>query len=635
MKLLVLSINLKGWVCETLYREQQAIAKVIPDTVFYGPGFTYNNNRLPDIIKEIYGTGAPDAIICYISEHQFEQLPVPVINRFHIPKPLQVFPLDLNRVKVPKILWINDFWHCTRTEWRKIITENGFSAVFSTYCPPFTSKETFDIFFDSDIQKQISFYPLPGAIDPTLFKDYRLPKEFDVTLLGALDEDFYPLRTYFHRTLHKQVGIRYFNKPHPGYAYYNQKSNSNDLAGEKYAQAINRSRIFLSCTGKYKIPFIKLYEVLASRTLLMCDRPMGAEKIGLVDGETYVEVDRVNFLEKIRYYLRRPDEIKRIADNGYRLFLKRHTTEIRAGEFKELVEKVISQDYPAKCDLTFKPKSTGKILSFSGVDKPKRIVLKVKARLLGRSSGIIPLTRNPWAIPNTVSALDPRVITEDVHISDLGLKFNFADYKLYLKYGLNANWDSVPPVLTQHPELVIYRGIYLRTLAEEISAKVLCEVGTARGFQSMIWANYLEEKGVEDGIVFTCDVDSHFAPIYQTPLTGSATWTRNELWAWNTACRRIRFVEGDSAVMAQQIDIPLDLVFIDGEHSKEAVLADYANLEKYFAPKCIVVFDDCDPRFPGIEEAVSEIALNKRGRLQIVSFWPSYYKIAVLFLGEE
>lgn len=283
MKLLVLSINFKGWIYETLYSEQQAIAKVIPDTVFYGPGFTYNNNRLPDIIKEIYGTGTPDAVICYISEHQFEQLPVPVIEHAHIPKALEVFPLNLNKVKVPKILWINDFWHCTRAEWRKIILKNGFLAIFFTYYPPFTSKETFDNFFDSDIQKQIPFYPLPRAIDLTIFKDYGLPKDVDVTLLGTLDENFYPLRAYFHRTLQKQVGIRYFNKTHPGYAY--QEGNSNALTGEKYAQAINRSLVFLSCTGKYKIPFIKLYEVLASRTLLMCDRPMGAEKIGLVDGE--------------------------------------------------------------------------------------------------------------------------------------------------------------------------------------------------------------------------------------------------------------------------------------------------------------------------------------------------------------
>ena len=630
MKLLVLSINFKGWVTETLYREQQAIAKIIPDTVFYGPGFTFNHNHLPDIIKEIYGTESPDAIICYISEHQFEQLPVPVIERFHIPKPLQIFPLDLNKVKVPKILWMNDFWHCTHAEWRKIIQENGFSAVFSTYYLPFTSKKTFDNFFDSDIQKQIPFYPLPRAIDQTLFKDYRLPKEFDVTLLGALDEDFYPLRTYFHRTLQKQEGIRYFNKNHPGYAYYNQKSNPDDLIGENYAQAINRSLIFLSCTGRYKIPFIKLYEVLASRTLLMCDRPMGAEKIGLVDGETYIQVDRVNFLEKIRYYLRRPDKIKRIADNGYHLFLKRHTTKIRATEFKELVEEVISQGYLAKCNFIFKSHLIG---NFFSRRRLKHIASKVKDRLV--TSSFSPSTVNPWPVPNTVSALDARVVKEDVHILDLGLKFNFADYKLFLNYGLNIDWDSFPPVLTQHPELVIYRGVYLRTLADRVSAKVLCEVGTARGWQSMIWANYLEEKGVKDGIVFTCDIKSHFISIYRTSLTGSVKWTRNELWAWNTASRRIQFVEGDSAVMAQQIDRPLDLVFIDGEHSKESVLADFTNLEKHFAQKCIVVFDDCDARFPGVEEAVSEIALNKKNNLEIVSFWPSYYKIAVLLVDER
>ncbi len=571
MKLLVLSINFKEWMYETLYKEQQAIAKAIPNTVFYGPGFIYNNSRLPHIVKEIYGTEVPDAIICYISEHQFERLPEPVIERFHIPRSLQVFPLDLDKVKVPKILWMNDFWHCTRAEWREIILGNAFSAVFSTYCPPFTSKKTFDSFFDPDIQKRVRFYPFPRAIDPTLFKDYGLPKKFDVALLGALGEGFYPLRTYFHRTLQKQRGIRYLNKPHPGYSYYGQEGDPDRLIGEEYAQAINRSLIFLSCTGKYKIPFIKLYEVLASRTLLMCDRPMGSEKIGLVDGQTYVEVDRVNFLEKIRYYLQRPDEIERIANNGYRLFLKRHTLGIRASGFKELVEKVISQGYPSEYDLTFKSNSTGAAPSLSGIRSQLRnMASKAKSRLVAKKSQPSPLMTSPWPIPNTASVLDARVVKEDVHILDLGLNFDFAEYRLFLKYGLNTDWDSVPPVLTQHPELVIYRGVYLRTLADRISARVLCEVGTARGWQSIIWANYLEAEDIDDGVVFTCDIVSHLRPIYRTPLTGPAKWTRSELWTWDSVCRKIQFVEGDSAVMAEQIDRPLGLVFIDGEHSKEA-----------------------------------------------------------------
>ncbi|MDP2922777.1 MAG: glycosyltransferase [Candidatus Omnitrophota bacterium] len=350
MKLLALSWNYRKYFFETILHEQEAVAKIIPDTVFYGPGFIYNNNRVTDIIKEVYVNTRPDAIVCYISDDLLLHKPLPkkIIERYNVPKRLQTFPLDLDKVHVPKILIVTDSWNCTHTEWRRIILKNDFSAIFGL-CPPFCSAEFFNKYFDSDIQKYLCIQPLLSAIDPNVFKDYGLPKQYDVMLFGRLAEFMYPLRVHFDRILRTQTDIRYYSRGNPAYLFYENDETEYDIPIRgAYAKAMNRSHIFLTCCTKYKIPVMKLFEALACKTLLMCDKPYGAEGLGLIDQETFVEVEENNFLEKIRYYLKRPDEMKRISENGYRLVHQRHTVEKRALEFKELLEKFILESGKAK-----------------------------------------------------------------------------------------------------------------------------------------------------------------------------------------------------------------------------------------------------------------------------------------------
>lgn len=345
MKILVLSWNYRNYFFETILYEQEAIAKIIPNTVFYGPGFIYNNNRLTCIIKEIYGKSKPDAILCYVTEELQNRklLPKKFIEHYNVPKKLQAFPLGLDKVDVPKILMVGDFWHCTHTQWRRIILENDFRAIFGM-CPPFCLEELFNEHFDSDIQKYLCMRPLLSSVNPKIFKDYGLPKQYDVMLFGRLAEFMYPLRVHFDKILRSQTDIRYYQRGNPPYIFYeNDETEYGIPIRAAYAKAISQSHIFLTCCTKYKISVMKLFEALACKTLLMCDKPYGAEKLGLIDGETFVEVDENNFLEKIRYYLKSPDEMKRISENGYRLVHERHTAEKRALEFKELLEKFISE----------------------------------------------------------------------------------------------------------------------------------------------------------------------------------------------------------------------------------------------------------------------------------------------------
>jgi len=345
MRLLILTYNYKGYMYEGALHMQNALTEVIPDTVLYGPGFAYNNNRLPAIIKEVYGSGSPDAIALYQIGRNLHGGPIgqKFVDHFHIPPALKRFPLDVEKVKVAKVLLASDIWQWDRAGWREMALTLKINALFSPVVPPYCDEKLFNKYIGSDVRSRIRIESMLPVVAQDIFRDYGLAKEYDVTLLGRLGESFYPLRTHFDRVLRTQKKIKYFVKDNPPYQFYENDDVGGIPIRGNYARAINRSRIFITCCTKFRTPVAKTFEALACKTLLMCDRPAGAEKVGLVDGETYAEVTRDNFMSRIRYYLSRPDEIRRIAENGYNLFLRRHAARKRVLKVRDSLESMISE----------------------------------------------------------------------------------------------------------------------------------------------------------------------------------------------------------------------------------------------------------------------------------------------------
>ena len=601
-KILFLAVNYEGWVAPAVFFEQRAIARKMPQSVFYGPGYNYNTNYVPDIIKETFGPNGPDAIFCYVNGDRLlgKSLDKNVICHYGLKDGLQVFPRGLRDTSVPKVAWINDFWQYSAQQWEEILLGNGFETAFATYCPPFVCREVFDAFFSRQVQDAVRFVPWPRAINPEIFRDYGLTKNNDVTMLGAMNESFYPLRTRMHREFSKQPDIRYFHQAHPGYKYF---CDGQVLTGEAYAKVINSSKIFASCTGKYRIPFIKLYEVLGCNTALMCDKPFGAEFLGLKEKENYIDVTADNFLDTTRRYLSEGNELLRIAKNGGEIFLGRHTVDVRAREFAETISNVLNGK-----------ESQGWAQLYNKTSKP---------------------TFRTGTQPNTAQPDRKGEQKNAAHITEVSRSADEQTLSMWCKYGLNNRPNENPPVVTEFPELVVLRGVYLRQLAEQIGAKYMAEVGTARGFQSFIWAQYLIDNAIDDGLVYTCDIAGMDAPIYKTPLTGDKVLTRKQLWANTPQQRFIRFVHGDSARLAESITHKLDILYIDGQHTEDAVSKDFENLSRLLHPGSTVIFDDCDERFEGVQNAARQIAKQQGVEFQIIEFTPHRYKIAVMKVPDD
>ena len=342
--ILFLAASFKNWVCDTLYQEQLAISLRLPQSIFYGPGYRYQSNRVTEIISEVYGHSQPDAIFCYIDERRLlgEPLAEQICKQYNLPPQLHVFPQGLVDIKIPKFAWINDFWHCNKDEWDRILLGNGFDFVFSTYCPPFTNQQVFESFFSAKVRERIRFIPWPRAINPRVLPDLNhIEKHYDLSILGAMSPGFYPLRCRMLETFKQQNDLQVFHSQHPGYRYFGANEA---LMGEEYFKTLAQSRIFASCTGKYNIPFIKLYEVLACGSALLCDKPCGGELLGLENGHTYLEVNDRNFLTRARDYLNNPGVLATISAQGRQTYLDRHTTDIRAKEFALTVDALLHGD---------------------------------------------------------------------------------------------------------------------------------------------------------------------------------------------------------------------------------------------------------------------------------------------------
>ena len=291
-----------------------------PDFLMYkGEAFEPSSIDVLDVINRLYPNDYPDIVItwgCH-SRGLF-----PALKNFHLAKCLRViWLLELhNDIMLPEVY--------------EFLRSGGAHLVLKSHDYYNTSEYGQRL---KDLNIPVEWYP--HSIDPRLFYDRKLPKIYDVTNIGQFTTQHYPLRYRAHEVLSNQTEIKYMSSP-TKYIY-----------GEEYAKIINQSKMFLTDTSSFRFAVPKLYEIMASNTLLMTTAPRSAGIIGLKDGLNYVEIkdmapeaSRVNvnsFMEPIRYYLQHPDETAQIAQRGHDLVHSKHTHDIRAQEMIKTFEKYL------------------------------------------------------------------------------------------------------------------------------------------------------------------------------------------------------------------------------------------------------------------------------------------------------
>lgn len=180
---------------------------------------------------------------------------------------------------------------------------------------------------------------LPHHVDTNLFKDYGMKKDINYLFMGAVHPVIYPLRYKILRSMQGKSG--FVCHEHPGYKNFSDEERARLYIGENYAREINRAKIFLTCDSTYHYSLAKYFEVLACKTLLLAPCSNEFIDLGFMPGEHFVAITEDDFMQKAEYYLRHEEERIQIAEQGYRMVRKRHSTTRRAIEWLAMIRKIL------------------------------------------------------------------------------------------------------------------------------------------------------------------------------------------------------------------------------------------------------------------------------------------------------
>jgi Glycosyl transferases group 1 len=195
-------------------------------------------------------------------------------------------------------------------------------------------REAFKKWLPDHIDRFVWF---PHHVPSEIFFKKQTPKDIPLLMIGATYPHIYPFRHKIAQ--HYSRDPRFVQRSHPGYGVVKK-----GLTGERYAKEISRAKIFLTCDSVHHFPLLKYFEVLACGTLLAAPGSKELTDLGFVDGKTFVAIDEANFPEKVEYYLQNEELRNQIVSNGLTLIQQRHTTEIRALEMVNTIQRYM-QNY--------------------------------------------------------------------------------------------------------------------------------------------------------------------------------------------------------------------------------------------------------------------------------------------------
>lgn len=181
--------------------------------------------------------------------------------------------------------------------------------------------------------------------DPKIFHPREINKLYDVGFSGASHPNGKertknsPTNNLRNR-VHQALLMKDYN------IYWNMdptdKNHKRISSLEEYASLMNKSKIWLATTGPFLDVGPRYFEVMMSKTLLLCNK-MPEEYEGVfIDGYNCVmfENDLSDFYQKLDYYLNNDEERNIIINNAYEFVMANHTVKNMADKFNQKIREL-------------------------------------------------------------------------------------------------------------------------------------------------------------------------------------------------------------------------------------------------------------------------------------------------------
>ena len=220
------------------FHSMDAISKVA-DVTYSGRGWdNYDREKtVQENINYIYGKNKPDIVVGY--------------------KPLEL--KNFKDIDIPKCMRYNEMWDKKWTA--KEILESESNIIVCHHLNDMSNYKHI---------KNVKFVNISHCAEKTIYKDYGEEKTNDVLITGATGKH-YPFRSRLiglvKNKLSKMVKCKILN--HPG----GDLRNIHGAILENYAREINRSKITLTCSSRYKYRLGKYIEIPMCASLLAADLP--------------------------------------------------------------------------------------------------------------------------------------------------------------------------------------------------------------------------------------------------------------------------------------------------------------------------------------------------------------------------
>jgi hypothetical protein len=165
---------------------------------------------------------------------------------------------------------------------------------------------------------------IPHGAETNIFMKRDLPKKYDVMCVYGLVSYVYPSRPNVQELIKKMPITSLIGDWKSGIKHH------------EYARAINQSKIFVNANGINNQVLMKYFEVMASGTLLLTNKPNNCKEFGFIPGVHFATWENLHDLEeRIHYYLMHNEAREKIAEQGMSYVRNNFSAEDVASRIKQ------------------------------------------------------------------------------------------------------------------------------------------------------------------------------------------------------------------------------------------------------------------------------------------------------------